>query len=65
VLTFFGLSSEYQQNIYEVFFYLKYFGGFSLFESYNLPVGLRKWFIDKLMNQLKEESDAIKRASRR
>lgn len=65
MLTFFGLSSEYQQSIYEIFFYLKYFGGFSLFESYNLPVGLRKWFIDKLMNQLKEESDAIKRASKR
>lgn len=64
-LTFFGLSNEYQQNIYEQFFYLKYYGGFSLFESYNLPVALRKWFLDKLISQLKEESDAVKKASRR
>ena len=52
-------------NVYEQFFYLKYYGGFSLFESYNLPIALRKWFLDKLMEQLKEESNAVKRASKR
>jgi len=57
------LSDEYQQNIYEQFFYLKYYGGFSLFESYNLPVALRKWFVEKLIDQLKKESDEIKKAS--
>ena len=62
-LTSFGLSDEYQLNVYEQFFYLKYYGGFSLFESYNLPVALRKWFIEKLINQLKEENDALKKAS--
>jgi hypothetical protein len=41
---------------------LKYYGGFSLFESYNLPVALRGWFVKKLVDQLKEESDAIKKA---
>jgi hypothetical protein len=30
-----------------------------LFESYNLPVGLRKWFVDKLLEQLKAEADAM------
>ena len=59
--TFFGLSSDYQQSLYETFFYLKYYGGFSLFESYNLPIGLRQWFVNKLVDQLKEESDAMKR----
>ena len=63
--TSFGLSSEYQANIYEQFFYLKYYGGFSLFESYNLPIQLRKWFLDKLINQLKEENDQIKKAYKR
>lgn len=58
----FGLSDSYQENIYEHFFYLKYYGGFSLFESYNLPVALRGWFVKKLVDQLKEESDAIKKA---
>ena len=63
--TFFGLSSDYQENIYEQFFYLKYYGGFSLFESYNLPIGLRQWFVKKLIDQLKEENDAVKKASRK
>jgi hypothetical protein len=44
---------------------LKYYGGFSLFESYNLPIGLRKWFVDKLSEQLKKESDELKKASRK
>ena len=26
-----------------------------MFESYNLPIGLRKWFVDKLLEQLKAE----------
>ena len=64
-LTSFGLSDEYQLNVYEQFFYLKYYGGFSLFETYNLPIALRKWFIDKLINQLKEENDALKKASKK
>ena len=63
--TFFGLSNEYQLNVYEQFFYLKYYGGFSLFESYNLPVGLRKWFVEKLVEQLKSESEAIKKANQK
>ncbi len=62
--TFFGLSDEYQLNVYEQFFYLKYYGGFSLFESYNLPVQLRKWFIEKLINHMKEENEQIKKSSK-
>jgi len=27
-------------------------------------VQLRKWFVEKLMDQLKEENDAMKKASR-
>ena len=30
-------------------------------ESYNLPVGLRKWFVEKLIEQLKAEADALKK----
>jgi hypothetical protein len=44
-------------------FYLKYYGGFSLFESYNLPVQLRKWFTKKLTDQLNKESEEIKKAN--
>tara|TARA_B100000424_G_C22879292_1_gene468082 strand:- start:227 stop:433 length:207 start_codon:yes stop_codon:yes gene_type:complete len=38
---------------------MKYFGGWSFYEAYNLPVGLRKWFADRLAEQLKKESEAM------
>ena len=62
--TFFGLTDEYMQNVYEQFFFLKYSGGWSFSEAYNLPLGLREWFVKRLAKQLKDESDAIKSASR-
>tara|TARA_R100000152_G_C6683286_1_gene116619 strand:+ start:58 stop:303 length:246 start_codon:yes stop_codon:yes gene_type:complete len=46
------------ENVYETFFFLKYYGGWSFFEAYNLPVGLRKWFADRLAKQLQKESEA-------
>jgi hypothetical protein len=52
------------QNVYEQFFFLKYSGGWSFSEAYNLPLGLREWFVKRLAKQLKDESDAIKSASR-
>ena len=56
---FFGLNSEYQQVVYEELFSLKYHGNFSLFESYNLPVSLRRWFIQRLIKQKTEEANEI------
>ena len=53
--TFFGLSKEYIKDVYEQFFLLKYHGGWSLFEAYNLPVGLRNWFIKRLTKQFEQE----------
>jgi hypothetical protein len=52
------------QNIYEQFFFLKYSGGWSFSEAYNLPVGLRKWFVERLVKQLKDENEAIEKASK-
>jgi len=52
------------QNIYEQFFFLKYSGGWSFSEAYNLPVGLRTWFVERLVRQLEEESEAIEKASK-
>ena len=62
--TFFGLTDEYMENIYEQFFFLKYSGGWSFSEAYNLPVGLRKWFVDRLVKQLEAEKEAIEKASK-
>ena len=61
--TFFGLTDEYMENIYEQFFFLKYSGGWSFSEAYNLPVGLRKWFVERLIRQLETEKEAIEKAS--
>ncbi len=33
-------------------------------EAYNLPVGLRKWFVERLYRQLEAESEAIRQASK-
>jgi len=52
------------ENIYEQFFFLKYSGGWSFSEAYNLPVGLRKWFVERLMRQLEMEKEAIEKASK-
>jgi hypothetical protein len=51
------------QNIYEQFFFLKYSGGWSFSEAYNLPVGLRNWFVKRLLRQLEDEKAAIEKAS--
>lgn len=41
---------------------MKYFGGWSFMEAYNLPVALRTWFMKRLAKQLKDEADANKKA---
>lgn len=51
--------------MYEQFFFMKYYGGWSFLEFYNLPVGLRLWFVDRLRKQLEEESEEMKKASRK
>tara|TARA_R110000824_G_scaffold248457_1_gene437532 strand:+ start:2119 stop:2394 length:276 start_codon:yes stop_codon:yes gene_type:complete len=50
------------ENIYEQFFFLKYSGGWSFAEAYNLPVGLRRWFVGRLVKQLEDERDAVEEA---
>jgi|TARA_R100001594_G_scaffold135502_1_gene177284 hypothetical protein len=52
------------EAVYEQFFFLQYSGGWSFSESYNLPVGLRKWFVERLMRQLETEKEAIEQGSK-
>tara|TARA_A100001015_G_C15040246_1_gene739127 strand:- start:1277 stop:1438 length:162 start_codon:yes stop_codon:yes gene_type:complete len=52
------------EGVYGEFFYLKYHGGWSFMEAYNLPVGLRRWFLSKLKEQFEFEKEAIEKASR-
>lgn len=62
--TFFGLTDEYMESVYEQFFFLKYSGGWSFSEAYNLPIGLRLWFTQRLIRQLEMEKEAIEQASK-
>jgi len=50
------------ENVYEQFFFLKYSGGWSFSEAYNLPIGLRDWFTKRLIKQLEDEKEAIEKA---
>jgi len=52
------------QNIYEQFFFLKYNGGWSFTEAYNLPIGLREWFVKRLIQQLETEKEIMERANK-
>ncbi len=62
--TFFGLTDEYMQSVYEAFFLLKYHGGWSFSEAYNLPLGLRRWFLERLAQQLAKERESYESASK-
>jgi|TARA_R110000851_G_scaffold46792_1_gene113820 hypothetical protein len=47
------------QDIYEQFFFMQYKGRWSFIEAYNLPIGLRRWFVFKLVEQLQAEKEAL------
>ena len=52
------------ENIYEQFFFLKYSGGWSISEAYNLPIGLRGWFVKRLVKQLETEKEIMEKSSK-
>jgi len=57
--TFFGLDDEYIAAVYEEFFMLKYHGGWNFTEAYNLPIKMRRWFLERLVKQKEDEKKAI------
>ena len=44
---------------------MKYYGGWSLFELYSLPVGLRNWYFELLTEHKKEENEQMKNANKK
>ena len=62
--TSFGLNNEYIESVYEQFFFLKYHGGWSFTEAYSLPIGLRNWFVKRLVKQFEEEKKQMEKAKR-
>tara|TARA_R110000824_G_scaffold220663_6_gene407855 strand:- start:2237 stop:2419 length:183 start_codon:yes stop_codon:yes gene_type:complete len=53
------------ESVYEQFFLLKYHGGWSFIEAYNLPIGLRNWFIDRLAKQFEKEKEQAEESQRK
>ena len=53
------------EQVYDQFFVLKYHGGWSLIEAYNLPVGLRKWFLERLASQFEKEKEEYEKAQKK
>jgi hypothetical protein len=65
VRSFFGLSDAYIESVYEELFLLKHYGGWSFFESYNLPIKIRRWFLKRLEKELAETARMRKEAANR
>jgi hypothetical protein len=61
--TFFGLTSDYIKDVYEQMFFMNYTGNWSITELYNLPVGLRRWFIGRTIKQKEAEREAVEKAT--
>jgi hypothetical protein len=67
---FFGLTPEYKLGLHEEIFSLCYYGkgGFTWEEVYNLPIYLRRFYIQQINKAIesknKAESDASKDSKR-
>tara|TARA_R100001129_G_scaffold69225_1_gene47310 strand:- start:104 stop:265 length:162 start_codon:yes stop_codon:yes gene_type:complete len=52
------------QYVYEQFFYLKMHGGWSFIEAYNLPIKLRDWFVNRLVQHFEEQEKQMKKSNK-
>tara|TARA_R110000824_G_scaffold11622_10_gene50957 strand:+ start:3043 stop:3225 length:183 start_codon:yes stop_codon:yes gene_type:complete len=50
------------KNVYEQFFFMIYSSKWSFTELYNLPLGLRTWFVERTIKQKEAEQEAITEA---
>lgn len=60
----FGLDDAYIQNVYEELFLMKYHGGWSFLEAYNLPIIIRRWFLQRLIKQKQQEKEEMDKSSK-
>ena len=44
---------------------MKHFGGWSFIEIYNLPIGLRNWFCERMRKQYEEEAKELEKVKRK
>ena len=59
---FFGLTTEYKLGLHEEIFSLCYFGkgGFTWNEVYELPIHLRRFYIQQVSKAIEEKNKAEK-----
>ena len=63
-LNFFGQPPSNRAAIHEELFNIAYYGnGFNHNELYNMPVPLRRFYAQKLIDAKKKEADEIKKSS--
>jgi len=46
-------------------FFMNYIGNWTITELYNLPVGLRNWFVERTIEQKKQEKEAVEKANQK
>lgn len=44
---------------------MKYYSGWSFTEFYNLPIGLRNWFVKRLSEQIEKENKQMEDATKK
>ena len=44
-------------------FFFKVSRGWSFIEAYNLPILIRRWFLERLVKQIKDEAEQMKKAN--
>tara|TARA_R100000278_G_C5335748_1_gene116382 strand:+ start:276 stop:446 length:171 start_codon:yes stop_codon:yes gene_type:complete len=47
-----------EEVTYEQIIFLQHHGKFTFTEAYNLPVGLRNWFVDKNIDLIEKRNEA-------
>jgi hypothetical protein len=63
-LTFFGQPPSNRAAIHEEIFNIAYYGnGFNHNDLYNMPVPLRRFYAEKLVEAKQKEADQIKKSS--
>lgn len=60
--TFFGLTNDYIESVYEEIFNLKMHGNWSFMEAYNLPVQIRRWFLRRIAKYYEDKTERQRRA---
>ena len=63
---FFGLTPKDKTNLYDQLFQLMYYGaGFTHSDIYEMPIYLRNYYYQKLVDTRKKENDEVKKANQR